>query len=1153
MKKALSLVLALAVGTSSVLIPAMAYEDEGMTESEEMLSIEDVGEAEEAEPDGENAEEAEESVLTREMAEAESAGTESGSSEEVLSRPDSESFETDEDEEFVLSDYEISADIILSEGQDFGDEKGIKIQAYSDPLMDTEFRIYFWDYDGILPNDADQWLTYFKDPYCGILFNDMSEERYLRLPVYSDETDSVTAELVYDGEDDSFRLEFTLPAASYVDTEVTAYSAYDEGAGVMAQALYMDNETKVTASYLPIDFNADIEDAAAEDIEEAETESGAEAPFLEEEDEEFEQETEDDGIYEFDTMYFVNPVYEGIITEDDLDHTEAEDAGIATLSSSRYAETLDDAGADMRDAMEMRETPFTIKYIYPGTSIDSAGLTELMWDVWDVAFAHTGVSTEGDYMRWQYGGWSLSASYAKGDGFLYLNMVFNVTYYSTYEEEQEVTAKLSNVFADLNLGCKGDYDRVKAVYDYICSNIVYDYDNLYDSSYMTKFSAYGALCNGTAVCQGYAVLLYRMLLEAGVDCRVVTGSGNGGAHAWNIVCLDGKYYNVDSTWDAGRRNYAYFLKCDSNFTSHSRGSDYSTSAFYGAYPMGSTDYDASNAGGSHHTLGEWEVVKEAGCTEAGLRRQYCTVCGELVNEETIKAVGHDYFSETAQPTCELEGAVVMTCEHCGDTYIAEVLPAAGHNYKEEVLKAATCTEEGYSKFTCTICGDEYVGGHTDPLGHDFVEIVSDPTCIEAGQTVSVCQRCGAQYVTAFANPTGVHDYVDGVCTLCGHLEETEAEEHIHDFVRTEGVDSSCGTNGRWTYECSCGETMEVVVPATGDHVYALIDYKEPTCTEHGYASYDCLFCSSPEGEYTDELPAMGHDFADPVLTLAPECEEEGILTVSCNACGESYEEAVPATGHHSVEQADGSWVCELCGLVTAEAPEPQEEEPEPEEDVPDEEEFEELSKYDITKAVITGIEEDYVYTGGEVMPEPVVTYDGKVLEKDVDYVLVYAHDVEIGYASVSVVGIGDYYGDVTFHYMIEAVEHGDEPDLLDDYEEDETEGKQADNETESEKKDDETEAETYAEGGGISADNDGDEEETESESESELTNTMDDGGTVVGTGDGSGTDDDDGQGLKGTVQTGDDFNLTYLILSLIAAAGLAAAGFAADRRRKASR
>ena len=85
------------------------------------------------------------------------------------------------------------------------------------------------------------------------------------------------------------------------------------------------------------------------------------------------------------------------------------------------------------------------------------------------------------------------------------------------------------------------------------------------------YSAYGAIINGKAVCQGYASLFYRMCREAGIPARIITGLGNGGAHAWNIVKLDGAYYNVDVTWDDTEdSNYNYFNKSDSEYASTHR-------------------------------------------------------------------------------------------------------------------------------------------------------------------------------------------------------------------------------------------------------------------------------------------------------------------------------------------------------------------------------------------------------------------------------------------------------------------------------------------------------------------------------------------------------------------------------------------------------
>ena len=109
-----------------------------------------------------------------------------------------------------------------------------------------------------------------------------------------------------------------------------------------------------------------------------------------------------------------------------------------------------------------------------------------------------------------------------------------------------------------------------------------------------QYTAYGALIDKTSVCQGYAVLLYRMLLEAGIDCRVISGYGNGGGHAWNIVRLNGKYYNVDATWDASWPGSPFFMKSDKDFSDHMRDMEYASETFYAQYPMSDTSYDESN-------------------------------------------------------------------------------------------------------------------------------------------------------------------------------------------------------------------------------------------------------------------------------------------------------------------------------------------------------------------------------------------------------------------------------------------------------------------------------------------------------------------------------------------------------------------------------
>lgn len=65
----------------------------------------------------------------------------------------------------------------------------------------------------------------------------------------------------------------------------------------------------------------------------------------------------------------------------------------------------------------------------------------------------------------------------------------------------------------------------------------------------TSFTAYGAIVEGKAVCQGYALALRLLLSYVGIDSMVITGAAGGTPHAWNVVMIDGAWYHVDATWN----------------------------------------------------------------------------------------------------------------------------------------------------------------------------------------------------------------------------------------------------------------------------------------------------------------------------------------------------------------------------------------------------------------------------------------------------------------------------------------------------------------------------------------------------------------------------------------------------------------------------
>lgn len=62
-----------------------------------------------------------------------------------------------------------------------------------------------------------------------------------------------------------------------------------------------------------------------------------------------------------------------------------------------------------------------------------------------------------------------------------------------------------------------------------------------------RYTAYGALVNGEAVCQGYALAYQDIMNAIGVPC--ITIGSERIDHAWNMVKLGDSYYHVDVTWD----------------------------------------------------------------------------------------------------------------------------------------------------------------------------------------------------------------------------------------------------------------------------------------------------------------------------------------------------------------------------------------------------------------------------------------------------------------------------------------------------------------------------------------------------------------------------------------------------------------------------
>ena len=89
----------------------------------------------------------------------------------------------------------------------------------------------------------------------------------------------------------------------------------------------------------------------------------------------------------------------------------------------------------------------------------------------------------------------------------------------------------------------GDYEKIRHVYEYLINTTDYVQGSASDQNIQS------ALLYHQSVCAGYARAFQYILHRLGLFCTYVTGQATeGGDHAWNIVRMGDRYYNVDVTW-----------------------------------------------------------------------------------------------------------------------------------------------------------------------------------------------------------------------------------------------------------------------------------------------------------------------------------------------------------------------------------------------------------------------------------------------------------------------------------------------------------------------------------------------------------------------------------------------------------------------------
>lgn len=153
--------------------------------------------------------------------------------------------------------------------------------------------------------------------------------------------------------------------------------------------------------------------------------------------------------------------------------------------------------------------------------------------------------------------------------------------------ETVVQSILSNITDEMT-----DLEKIVYIHEWLVLNVEYDYENYQNGTIPREsYTAYGALVNGVAVCQGYAEAYKDLLDRLGFENILV--SSNYLNHVWNQVCLNGDWYYIDATWDdpvpdkKGQVRHTNLLVSQEELIS--TGHDYGDWTFH--YSTESTKYD----------------------------------------------------------------------------------------------------------------------------------------------------------------------------------------------------------------------------------------------------------------------------------------------------------------------------------------------------------------------------------------------------------------------------------------------------------------------------------------------------------------------------------------------------------------------------------
>ena len=369
------------------------------------------------------------------------------------------------------------------------------------------------------------------------------------------------------------------------------------------------------------------------------------------------------------------------------------------------------------------------------------------------------------------------------------------------------------------------------------------------------------------------------------------------------------------------------------------------------------------------------VVTSPTCTEKGYTTYTCKRCGDHYTADEVAALGHDYEAVVTAPTCTEDGYTTYTCRNCGDRRTGHVVGALGHSYEcteNGNDRIYTCTRCGdtYTEAILPTVEVKLQPGETYTFHTEDAAVTESADPAVAATTIEALSG-GYQQVTELAEGTFLlvsgdrmltatastyYSSWDGAGTVSGltcaaYSTAGDLSNALWTVTAVSGGYTVQSADGRYLNLTESTRSASVTL-TTAPQVLTITDLgsafsirfsdtyldRYSTTFAGAYpgnananerwqlyravpAGYDVTITGVAEGATRTVIGGVryavtvhAHAYTATVTTAAT-CTTPGVRTYAC-ACGESYTEAIPATGHSYVRtEENGNYVytCSACG------------------------------------------------------------------------------------------------------------------------------------------------------------------------------------------------------------------------------------------------